>query len=205
MKKITMKGKNIDEAVAAALEVLGGKKEDAKVNVLSEGKPGMLGMIGGEEAEVEVILMGDIVDDTRQILQDLLDKMGFLSKVEAVKEGEGVSLKVKGEDMGRIIGKEGATLKSLEILVGTMLRQATGEWTRVNIDAGDYKEKRKEALERLAGNVADEVAQTGEEKVLPPMSAGDRRWIHLFLQENSKVTSFSKGEGRERRLVVAPR
>jgi spoIIIJ-associated protein len=205
MKKIAMKGKTVDEAVAAALEVLGGKKEEAKITVLSEGKPRMLGMIGGEEAEVEVILLGGLEEDAQQFLQDILDKMGFLSKVEAKKADEGVELNVKGEDMGRIIGKEGATLRSLEILVGSMLMKMRGERIRVNIDAGDYKLKRKEALERLANNVADEVSQTGKEKVLPPMNAADRRLIHLCLQENASVTTFSRGEGRDRRLVVAPR
>jgi len=66
MKKIRMKGKSVNEAVKSALEVLGGKKEEAKVNILSEGKPGMLGMIGGEEAEVQVILLGGAEEDVRR-------------------------------------------------------------------------------------------------------------------------------------------
>ncbi|MEA3493248.1 MAG: RNA-binding cell elongation regulator Jag/EloR [Candidatus Margulisiibacteriota bacterium] len=205
MKRITMKGKSVDDAVEAALAVLGGKKEDAKINILSEGKKAMLGMIGGEEAEVEVILKGKVEEDAKQMLQDILDKMGFLTKVDSKKEEDSIELKVKGEDMGRIIGKDGTTLKSLEILVGSMLRNAIGEKIRVNIDAGDYKEKRKSALERLAQNVADEVVQTGQEKAMPHMNAADRRLVHLALQESAKVTTFSRGEGRERRLVVAPR
>lgn len=205
MKKIRMKGKNVDEAVKAALEVLGGEKDKAKVTVLSEGKAGMLGMIGGEEAEVEVVLLEGVDEDAKQVLQDILDKMQFMAMVEISKKEEGVMLDIKGEDMGRIIGKEGATLKSLEIIVSSIMGRMIGERVRVNIDADGYKEKRSKALERLAKDVVDEVSQSGKEKVMPPMSPADRRIIHMYLKESSKVTTFSKGEGRDRRLVIAPR
>ncbi|MFH1684530.1 MAG: RNA-binding cell elongation regulator Jag/EloR [Candidatus Margulisiibacteriota bacterium] len=205
MKKIRMKGRSVDDAVKTALEVLGGEKDKARISIISEGKAGMLGVIGCEEAEVEVVLLGEPGEDAKQILQDILDKMVFMTVVELGKSGDAIELLIKGEDMGRIIGKEGTTLKSLEIILGSILGRMYGERKRVSIDADGYKKKREEALERLAKEVIDEVAQSGKERVLPPMSAADRRIIHLFIQENPKVTSFSKGEGRERRLVIAPR
>lgn len=205
MKKIRMKGKSVEDAAKAALEVLGGKREDANVLVISEGKPGMLGVLGGEEAEVEVVLKEGATADARQILQEILDKMAFVAVVEGKLEEDVVRLDIKGEDMGRIIGKEGATLKSLEIILSSILRSIYGEKVGVSIDAGGYRQKREKALERLARDAADEVAKTGEEKALPHMSAGDRRVIHLFLRDNPKVTTFSRGEGRDRRLIIAPR
>ena len=205
MKRISMKGKSVEEAVNSALQVLGGSREKAKVTVLSEGKPGVLGVIGGEEAEVEVLLREGLAEDARQVLQEVLDKMSFLAVAEAQEVEEGVELNIKGEDMGRIIGKEGSTLKSLEILLGSVLGRLYGERVRVSVDAGEYKMKRKRALERLAREAADEVLKTGDEKVLPYLSAGHRRIIHLFLQDNPQITTFSKGEGRERRLIISPR
>lgn len=205
MKVTKMKGKSVDEATKSAVEVLGGKVEDAKVRVISEGKPGMLGMIGGEQAEVEVTLKEGRAEDGRQLLQEVLDKMSFMTMVEASLDGERVNLKVKGEDMGRIIGKEGATLKCLETLVGTMLGRLYGERVRVSIDADGYKEKRSKALERLAKDAAQEVVESGKEKVLPPMSAADRRIIHMALQDEAGLTTYSKGEGKDRRLVIAPK
>jgi spoIIIJ-associated protein len=205
MKRIHMKGKSVDNAVEMALQVLGGSRENAKVNVIREGKPGVLGVIGGEEAEVEVVLKEGMGEDAKQILQDILDRMEFVAMVEVVQREEGIGLDIKGEDMGRIIGKEGATLKALEIVVSTILGQLTGERLRVEIDADGYKDKRKKALERLAKDAADEVASSGKERVLPPMNPADRRIIHIFLKDNAKITTFSKGFGRERRLVIAPR
>lgn len=204
MKKIRMKGKNVEEAKKAALEVLGGDEDKAMVTVISEGKAAMLGVIGGEDAEVEVVLKEGIVEDAKQVLQEILDKMVFMAVADG-KLGDGaVELNIKGEDMGRIIGKEGATLRAMEVIVSSIMGRVYGERIRVYVDAGEYKEKRKNALERIAKDAADEVAKTGMEKVLPPMTAGDRRIIHMFLKEQGKVTTFSKGEGRDRRLVISP-
>ncbi len=204
MKKLRMKGRSVDEAAASALEVLGGKKENARISVLNAGKGGVLGMIGGEEAEVEVLLRETLEQDAKQVLQEILDKMSFMAMVEGGAVEDGVELEIKGEDMGRIIGKEGATLKALETLVRAILGRLYGERIRLGIDAAGYKDKRKKALERLAMEAADEVAMSGQEKVLPYMNAADRRIIHMCLKENTSVTTYSKGEGRDRRLVIAP-
>ncbi len=205
MKKVKMKGKTVDDAVKAALEVLGGERDKAKVTVISEGKAAVFGVIGGADAEVEVVLLGDSLEDAKTVLQEVLDKMSFLAIVEGMMgEGDTVELNVKGEDMGRIIGKEGAMLRSLEIIVSSILGKAKGERVRVSIDAGEYKVKRQKALERLAKDAADEVEKSGLEKALPPMSAADRRIIHMALQDSPGVTTYSKGEGRDRRLVIAP-
>jgi spoIIIJ-associated protein len=205
MKRIRMKGKTVDAATEAALGVLGGSKENAKVYILNEGKPAVLGVIGGEEAEVEVVLKEGPLEDARGALQEVLDKMAFLAVAEGKEGPDGVELSIKGEDLGRIIGKEGGTLRALEILIGAMVGRHYEERIRVNIDAGEYKEKRKKALERLASDAAEEVAKTGREKVLPHLDAGDRRIVHMYLKENAAVSTLSKGEGKDRRLVIVPR
>ncbi|MDI6731450.1 MAG: Jag N-terminal domain-containing protein, partial [Candidatus Margulisbacteria bacterium] len=150
MKKITMKGKTVDEAVEAALGVLGGTKENAKIVVINEGKKGMLGVLGGEEAEVEVTVKTNTLDDGKEILQEILDKMGLMTAVDATSGEEGqIELNIKGEDLGRVIGKDGAALKSLEIIVSAILGRLYGQGVRVGVDAGEYKSRRIGALKRL--------------------------------------------------------
>src|SRR3989339_219302 len=206
MKSIIMKGKNVDDAKKNALEVLGVGEETVEVRVINEGKSGMMGLIGGEEAEVEVTVKGSMEEEAKQVLQNILDKMGFMTIVTTEKgEDDQVALNIKGDDMGRIIGKEGNCLKSLEILVRTILWKMMNQKVNISIDAGGYKEKRVKSLERLAQDVVEEVLSTGKEKVLPQMHAGDRRIIHMFLKDNASVTSYSKGEGDDRRLVIAPK
>ncbi|MBU0573752.1 MAG: RNA-binding cell elongation regulator Jag/EloR [Candidatus Margulisiibacteriota bacterium] len=206
MKKVTFKGKNIEEATKGALEVLGLGEDKVNVKVLKEGKPGMLGMIGGEEAEVEVSEKMEVADLARQMLQEILDRMGMLAIAEISEDSEeGVVVNIKGEDMGRIIGKEGAMLKSLQTLLSIMVARGTGSKQHVSVDAGGYREKHSSALNRLARDAANDVVQTGQEKVLPPMNAHDRRIIHMALKDNSKVETHSRGDGRDRRLVIGPK
>jgi spoIIIJ-associated protein len=205
MKSIKMKGKSVDEAMEAAIAVLGAKKEGVKVKVLNEGKPAIMGIIGGEEAEVEVTVNEEPKEEARQILQNILDKMGFMAMVEiGPNEGENIGLAVKGEDMGRIIGKEGAMLKSLETITNAMIWKITGQKIWVSIDAGGYKEKRVKVLEKLAEEIAEEVNMSGQEKAMPFMTAADRRVIHMYIKNNTKLASYSTGEGKDRRMVIAP-
>jgi spoIIIJ-associated protein len=201
-----MKGKNVEEATKAALAVLGVERDKVEIKVINEGRAGMMGLIGGEEAEVEAIQKEGGAEEAREILQTMLDKMGFMAMAEIASEkGESVVISIKGEDMGRIIGKSGSMLKSLETLLNAMVWKFMGTRYHISIDAGGYKDKREQALQRLAADVADEVAKTGEKKAMPKLEASDRRIIHLFLQEDGRVETFSEGEGKDRKLIVAPK
>jgi predicted RNA-binding protein Jag len=97
MKSIKMKGKNVNEATEAALAVLGINKENASIRVINEGKAGMMGILGVEEAEVEVVAKEGAAEEAKQTLQNILDKMGFLAIAEMdSQDAEGVRLSVKG-------------------------------------------------------------------------------------------------------------
>lgn len=206
MKKTRTKGKTVEEAIEAALGVLGGTQEGARVVVINEGKRGILGGLGSEDAEVEVTIKTNPLDDAKDTLQAILDKMGLMAVAEAASGAEGqIELNIKGEDLGRIIGKDGAALKALEILVSAILGRLYEQGMRVGVDAGEYKSRRIGALKRLAEAAAKEVESTGRDKELPALDARDRREIHIFLKDNPAITTFSKGEGKDRRLVIAPR
>lgn len=206
MNKIRMKGKDVNEAAEAAAKVLGKKKDEIQYRIIGEGKPGMLGVFGGEEAEIEAWEKTTPGEAAKEILQEIIDKLGLLAISELKGEDEeSVSLNIKGEELGQIIGKEGATLMALQVIVSSMISKAFERRARVYIDAGGYRERQEKALERLAIEAAKDVEKSGIEKVLPPMSAADRRIVHLCLKDNDKIQTFSKGEGADRRLVIAPK
>ncbi len=204
---VTMKGKTIDEAVNSALQVLGLGREDVEVRVISEPEAGVLGMFGGKEAEVEVSPKLPVGEEAKGVVQEILDKMQFITIVSIKnEETDTVYLDVKGEDMGRIIGRAGATIDALQYLSGIILSKKHARKIRIIVDAEGYRDKRKQQVTEDAELIAKDVEKSGKEKVLPPMSAADRRVIHMFIQESFPgLTSFSRGEGSNRQLVIAPK
>ena len=153
---------------------------------------------------------GNMVDSdmhlvAKDILTEILDLMGFFNVVKVVEYEETfVSLDIKGDDMGRIIGKEGSTLQSLQILLRSILSKKFKQPINVVLDASGYRDKREDSLKILAKEVAEEAISTNKEVVLRPMNSWERRIVHLTLQENTAVKTESIGQGQDRQVVVSP-
>jgi spoIIIJ-associated protein len=116
-----------------------------------------------------------------------------------------VHMDVHGGDAGRLIGKGGRTLAALEFLTNAVVNKVEGEPpVRVNVDIGGYKRRRDERLRQVAQRAAARVRKTGMPVELEPMSAAERRVVHVELADDAAVTSESTGEGRDRRVVIHP-
>ena len=128
--------------------------------------------------------------------------MGVETKI-AVEESEGVfNIQMETEQPGILIGYHGETLAAIQLMVGMIAWRKLGEWTKVLANIGDYRERRKESLERMALSVAQKAKFSGQPQALPPMSAFERRLIHLALSADPEVETLSEGEGKERHVVV---
>lgn len=109
-----------------------------------------------------------------------------------------------GGDPGKIIGRSGRTLQALEYVTNAVLNRHEGDDVRVTVDVGGYKRRQNERLRDLARKAAEEVRATGEPYPLKPMTAAERRIVHMELADDPSVRSESAGEGRDRKVVVWP-
>ncbi len=125
--------------------------------------------------------------------------------VEVRDEGEVLKAEVRGGDLGRLIGKEGRTLKAVEYLANVVLAKRFGGGPRVQMDAADYRKRQEERLKKLAHEAALQVELSRTPLHLPPMRPAERRVIHMLLKNHPRVTTESQGEGEERHVVVYPR
>lgn len=139
----------------------------------------------------------------KEYLENILTFFGVNVSVESSSRDEYIELSVPStENNSILIGRNAETLRSIQYIVSTMLRNRDAALSRVNIDIADYKKQRAEKLVKQAHEWIEEVRKSGDTKVLN-LNAADRRIVHGVAAEYSDIRSVSEGEGRERRLIIA--
>lgn len=152
-----------------------------------------------ELAKVEDATIKECETFLQNVLQAMHMEVELCSKID--EEGA-LSIEMKGDNMGILIGKRGQTLDSLQYLTNRVANKMQAGYVRVKLDTEDYRERRKETLENLARNIAHKVKRTRKPVTLEPMNPYERRIIHSALQGNKNVTTHSEGEEPYRRVVV---
>ena len=138
----------------------------------------------------------------KEYLENILTFFGVNVTVEASSQDQYIELSVPSTEANSIlIGRGAETLRSIQYLISTMLRNQDAALTRVNVDVADYKKQRQEKLIKQAHEWIAEIRQTGDTKVLN-LNAADRRIVHQVAAEYSDIKTFSDGEGLERRITI---
>ena len=138
-------------------------------------------------------------------LEELVSFFGANVTASADLTDDGIQLVIDGSSHSpRLIGHRGETLRSIEYLLGQIVKHRDPEAPRVLVDVGGYKEARRQSLEELAHEVAARVQETGAEQELKPMNPAERRIVHMALREQTGIETESRGEGHHRRIVVKP-
>jgi spoIIIJ-associated protein len=152
-----------------------------------------------------------IAEIAKSTLETLLSLMGVtasvvLSTEPPIDSEEGavtpVALDIKGDDLGILIGRRGQTLSCLQYIIRLIINHQKQAWVPIVIDVEGYKQRRYEALRSLALRIAEQVRTTGVSFTLEPMSAYERRIIHLTLVDHPDITTQSVGEGEARKVVI---
>lgn len=139
----------------------------------------------------------------QKYLEDLLSFFGANITVSSTVDEDVIELSVPSNEMNSLlIGRNAETLRSLQYLVSTVLRNRDAALTRVNIDIADYKKQRADRIAHQAKQWIEEVRKTGDSKVLN-LNAADRRIVHKVASEYSDIQTFSEGEGMERKITIA--
>ncbi len=161
------------------------------------------------EPSPDVEASPEALDAGREILERLVALMGYEARIE-ISQGPTARITVYGADddeqeaLGALIGRKGERLSALQHLVNLMLSRRMGTWTRVLVDVEDYRGRRERQVVEVATRAAEHVRETGQMLQLEPMSALERRWIHLALRDVEGVATQSIGEEPMRRVVVLP-
>jgi len=221
---------SVDEAVSRGVEQLGVPREMLEVDVLDEGSKGFLGL-GGRQVRVRLTVKssddpqsqpakpvdstaatpsGDaLLDFSIQTTGELLAKMKIKARVEA-KYGEAdssdgeqpVLIEVHGDDLSVLIGRRAETLNALQYILALIISKEASRWVQVIVDVEGYRARRERQLRQLARRMAEQAVRTGKRQLLEPMSAAERRIVHLELRSHEAVTTESVGDDPNRKVSI---
>jgi spoIIIJ-associated protein len=205
MEGIEITAATVEQAIEKAEAQLGLSRDQFEVEVIREGKSGILG-VGGREAVIKVTPVTpserDVVQVVTEILDTLLGLLGVTGKVEVLSDEIPLALDIKGDDLGILIGRRGQTLTALEYITKLMVAGRLKAWLPLRVDVGGYKKRRCDSLQRLALYLAEQVKSRRHAITMEPMPADERRIVHLTLADNPDVTTQSIGEGENRKVVI---
>jgi spoIIIJ-associated protein len=230
MDFVETEGDTIDQAIEVALKSLGVARERITVEILSEGKKGILGF-GAQKARVRAVLRSaafepqraeiivpatearitdaeaaQLIEKSRSVLADILELMGFKASIES-KSGaaDETILEVHADNSALLIGRKGQTLEALQYLVTRIAGERPGvEGPHVVIDVENYRDRRRKSLEDMALRLGEKAKRQRKTVTIDALSAADRRIIHTALQDDPWVTTRSLGQGSYRRLLIIP-
>jgi spoIIIJ-associated protein len=232
MDHVETEGDTIDKAIDNALRLLGVERDKITVDILSEGKKGILGF-GSQKARILATLRKSAIDlrasesepapvkeqplvaaeaaamgqKAKEVLAEILNLMGISAEVE-LRVGEKTDetvVEIRTENSGLLIGRKGQTLEALQYLVSRIAGERGGmEGPHIVVDIENYRQRRRKGLEDMALRLGEKAKRQRKTVTVDALSAADRRIIHAALQDDPWVTTKSLGQGSYRRLLIIP-
>ncbi len=221
MKSVETEGKTTEEAIHKACEELGASRQELEIEVLSNGSSGFLGM-GAKNARIRATVKEKSVppisevrpfravpdpqaaETAKKILLDILRLLEVEATVDLKEESERILLNIKGDGSGLLIGRKGQTLDALEYLINKIVHKDAEDKKRIVVDTENYRLRREDSLVQLAQRLAEKAKRLGRPVTISPMSAHDRRIIHLALQDDKTLRTWSTGSGLYRKVIISP-
>jgi spoIIIJ-associated protein len=213
-------GETVGEAKWAALRELEQRfpaldKAAVHFEVVSEGERGLLGVgyaparvlahLPAEAAESAALDESDVATDVRLLVSRIAAAIGVDGRVDVREDDEVVTVTCSGPDVAILIGRHGQTIDAVQYLMNAISHRTYGDARKeVVVDAAGYRERRRATLESLAVRTAQEVRANGERVELDPMTAVERKVVHLKLKEFEGVQTTSEGTEPNRYVVVLP-
>lgn len=235
MSAVEATGKTVEEALEKALIELGRSADEVTYEVLEAPSRGFFGLFGGHEARLRVTekeaqgapaaapqvapvapamemsaasvaSAASPQERAESFLSGIFRAMGLTVAMERRETEEGVLYDLSGESLGILIGKHGQTLDALQYLTNLAAnRGGAEERIHVILDVEGYRSRREETLRRLAGHLAEKACRIHAEVRLEPMNRHERKIIHMALQDNYRVSTYSDGDEPYRCVVIAPK
>ena len=207
MSTIEVEAKTVDEAISQACEQLGKSQDQVDVEVLSGSSNKLFGIIGGNKVRIKATardLPGDnAAQKAQEVLENILERFGAETSVLTEEDSESITLNIKGDGSGILIGRKGQTLDAFQYVVNKIVHRMPEVTKQVIVDTEGYRQRRKETLIDLAKRLSEQAKTKGRPVSTSPLNPFERRIIHLAIQDDADLTTQSKGDGIYRSVVIS--
>lgn len=200
MNKNIYEARTKEEAINKALEEQKTTQDNLLIKVIEE-KNGLL----KKSVRIEVINLNDVINYTKEKIMEITKLMNIEVNLELRRRDNQIAFKLFSNNNAILIGKNGKNIQALQMIVRQIILAQTGEYLKINLDVENYRENKNRAIEKLAQEVAEEVALTKTETQLDSMNSYERRIVHSILADNKFVYTESVGEEPDRRVVIKPK
>lgn len=218
MQELEITGKNISEAIAMGIKKLNCTKNDVEIRILDEGTSGLFGLMGVKPAKVLLTTKKDNTNSEKKYLEidsnlacqnvenyikNIISMMNInLKDMKVSYEDSIVNIEVNTDNGSLLIGKGGQSLDALEYIVQLMLNTNPKTRAKINLDTENYRLKQQERLKAIADKAIEYVRKTKKIYRFDPMSAKERKFIHMYLKNLGEFETFSEGDGMMRKVGV---
>ena len=152
-----------------------------------------------------------ILDATESIVSKLIHHLGMMAQVSAhydessTEDRRSIQVDVRGDDLSALIGRQAETLNAFQYVASLIVGKETEQWVQLIVDVEGYRSRRNKQVRQIALRMVDQVIKTGRKAALEPMTASERRAIHIELRDHPAVTTESSGEEPHRKVVILPK
>jgi len=212
---IEREARTAEAAIEELCKELNRSREELDIEVVEEGSRGLLGFVGSKKVKVRARIKGQdeggaaAIDDgfeyAKTVVERIVEAIVHDAEVEGYTRDERIHLNIKTRESGLLIGRHGQTLDAVQYLVAKIVGKRMGERRVVIVDSEEYRDRKREALEELAREMGERAKSTGRVVKLKPMTARDRRVVHLALKGDRELETKSQGDGELRRIKIIPR
>ena len=213
MQTVDIEAKTIEEAIALACEKLSATREQLNIEIIEQG-PGMLmSLFSNKKTKIRATRSNRPLNgtdtDAVQAVQTVLEKIVTRIQAEATVTMEHLDdeilYTINGDGSGIFIGKHGQTLEAIQYLLNKIRLSRYRELPHIQVDCESYRARHFESMVELANRMSEKAKKRGAPVTTNPLSPGDRRIIHMTLKKDSELTTWSKGTGTLKKVIIAPR
>lgn len=202
VNSVQAEGDSAQEAIDAALEELGVGPEEVEIEIVEEATKGLLGLRRGRARVIVTIKDHGYIAQT--VVEEIADLLGFEASIEIYEEDDETWVAISGESLAWLIGHHGRTLDALQVLVGAIVNKRMKASVRVILDVEGYRSRRKREVKEIAERTIGKVLAQREHIALRPMSAMERKIVHMTAGQYDGVSTISEGSEPERYVVIEP-